>query len=79
MGLGGGREEMLQVTWIPVGERVPITTRTVWIFDGERVHLGYYADATGQWLQVDDDVIDIQESVTHWGELVWPKPPRETL
>ena len=64
----------IKVDWVPVGERLPDDSRTVWINVNtgagiSRIDYGFYTGVA--WFRG----IYNQPGVTHWAEIEWPDSP----
>jgi len=57
------------VDWIKVSEDRPRDTRAVWVYDG-LVQKGHYDSV--RWYTSSHIIL---KNVTHWAEIVVPKPP----
>lgn len=74
-GIADDLESAIRPQWVPVWERLPETTRSVFVIgqNEDGYSIGYYLGGYG-WGGC--DIYD--ENVTHWHEIDYPEPPEAT-
>lgn len=64
-------EAAIAPQWVPVAERLPDSSREVWVFaDGD-----IFRAIHNHWAWVDVMNCEIEQSPTHWHEIDYPEPP----